>query len=120
MRIRPEIRDLREEECIAKQILPLHHRRTVGACTLFYRMFYGEASEVLCNLMPDIQVHDPRLRKSVRPHDLAVVIPRSNLVKHQRSFIPSTARVWNSLPEHIPKVVTKESFKMLINKHLSQ
>ena len=44
----------------------LSHCRAVGAATLFYRMFYMEAPELLCQLMPNIHVHDPRLRRSVR------------------------------------------------------
>ena len=45
----------------------LSHRRAVGAATLFYRMFYKETPELLCQLMPDIHVHDPRLRWSEIP-----------------------------------------------------
>ena len=43
------------------RIQPLSHRRAVGAATLFHRMFYKEAPELLCQLMPDIHVHDPRV-----------------------------------------------------------
>ena len=67
-------------------------------------MFYKEAPELLCQLMPDIYVHDPRLRRSVRSHDLAVEFPRSNLVSHARSFLPSTAQLWNSVPAQIPAI----------------
>ena len=49
-------------------------------------MFYKEAPKMLCQLMPDIHVHDHRLRWSVRSHDLAVEVPRSNLASHARSF----------------------------------
>ena len=73
------------------RIQPLSHLRTVGVATLFYSMFYKEAPELLCQLMPDIHVHNPRLRRSVRSHDLAVEVPRSNLVSHARLFLPSTA-----------------------------
>ena len=66
------------------RIQPLSHRRAVGAATLFYRIFYKEAPELWCQLMPDINVHDPRLRRSVRSHDLAVEVSRSNLVSHAR------------------------------------
>ena len=97
------------------RIQPLSHRRAVGAVTLFYRMFYKEAPELLCQLMPDIHVHDPRLQRSVRTHDLAVEVPRSNLVSHARSFLPSTAQLWNSLPAQIPAIRIRASFNREVN-----
>ena len=100
------------------RIQPLSHRRAVGAATLFYRMFYKEAPELLCQLMPDIHVHDPRLRRSVRSHDLAVDVPRSNLVSHARSFLPSTAQLWNSLPAQIPAIRSRASFSREVNRFL--
>ena len=36
------------------------------------RMYYGEAPELLCQLLPEHLQLDPRLRRSVRSHDLAV------------------------------------------------
>ena len=42
-----------------RRIQLLSHRRAVGAATLFYRMFYKEAPELLCQLMPDIHVMTP-------------------------------------------------------------
>ena len=80
------------------RIQSLGHRRAVGAATIFHSMFYKETPELLCKLMPDIHVHDPRLRRSERSCDLAVKVPRSNLVSHARSFLPSTVQLWNSLP----------------------
>ena len=100
------------------RIQPLSHRRAVGAATLFHRMFYKEAPELLCQLMPDIHVHDPRLRRSVRSHDLAVEVPRSNLVSHARSFLPSTAQLWNSLPAQIPASTSRASFSREVNRFL--
>ena len=76
------------------RIQPLSHRRAIGAATLFYRMFYKEAPELLCQLMPDIHVHDPRLRRSLRSHGLVMEVPRPNLISHARSFLPSTAQLW--------------------------
>ena len=100
------------------RIQQLNHLRTVGAATLFYRMFYNEAPELLCQLMPDIHVHDPRLWQSVRSHDLAVEVPRSNLVSHARSFLPSTAQLWNSFPAQIPAIRSRASFSREVNRFL--
>ena len=109
--------DLPEDDLISHQIQPLGTRREVGALTLFHRMYYGEAPELLCQLLPEHLQLDPRLRRSVRSHDLAVQIPRSNLVSHKRSFVPSAARIWNSLPEYIPSLEKRACFKK-VNRYL--
>ena len=62
-------------------------------------------------LLPEHLQLDPRLRRSVRSHDFAVQIPRSNLVSHKRSFVPSAARIWNSLPEYIPSLEKRACLK---------
>ena len=110
--------DLPEDDLISHQIQPLGTRREVGALTLFHRMYYGEAPELLCQLLPEHLQLDPRLRRSVRSHDLAVQIPRSNLVSHKRSFVPSAARIWNSLPEYIPSLEERACFKKEVNRYL--
>ena len=83
-------------------------------------VFYGEAPELLCHMMPDFYVHDPRLRWSVRSHDLAVEVLRSNFVSHSRSFLPSTstAQLWNSLPAQIPAIRSRASFSREVNRFL--
>ena len=110
--------DLPEDDLISHQIQPLGTRREVGALTLFHRMYYGEAPELLCQLLPEHLQLDPRLRRSVRSHDLAVQIPRSNLVSHKRSFVPSAARIWNSLPEYKPSLEKRACFKKEVNRYL--
>ena len=109
--------DLPEDDLISHQIQPLGTRREVGALTLFHRMYYGEAPELLCQLLPEHLQLDPRLRRSVRSHDLAVQIPRSNLVSHKRSFVPSAARIWNSLPEYIQSLEKRACFKKEVNRY---
>ena len=103
---------------VSHRVQPLGARGEVGALTLFHRMYYGEAPELLCQLLPEHLQLDPRLRRSVRSHDLAVQIPRSNLVSHKRSFVPSAARIWNSLPEYIPSLEKRACFKKEVNRYL--
>ena len=38
-------------------------------------------------------------------------IPRSNQVSHKRSFVPSAACIWNSLPQYIPSLEKRACFK---------
>ena len=110
--------DLPKEDLLSHQIQPLAQRRAVGASTLFHRMYYGEAPELLCQLLPDKLQLDPCLRRSVRSHNLAVQIPRSHLVSHERSFVPTTARTGNALPLHIPEITKRASFKTEVNRYL--
>ena len=110
--------DLPEDDLISHQIQPLGTRREVGALTLFHRVYYGEAPELLCQLLHEYLQLDPRLRRSVRLHDLAVQTPHSNLVSHKRSFVPSAARIWNSLPEYIPSLEKRACFKKEVNRYL--
>ena len=49
---------------------------------------------------------------------MTVQIPRSNLVSHKRSFVPSAARIWNSLPEYIPSLEKRACFKKEVNRYL--
>ena len=81
-------------------------------------LFSKQFPELLCQLLPEHLQLDPRLRRSVRSHDLAVQIPRSNLVSHKRSFVPSAARIWNSLPEYIPSLEKRACFKKEVNRYL--
>ena len=110
--------DVPSDEYEDHRIQPLSHRMAVVAATLFYRKFNEEAPELLCLLMPDIHVHYHRLRRSVRSHDLAVEVPRSNLVSLARSFLPSTAQLWNSLPAQIPAIRSRASFSREVNRFL--
>ena len=57
--------DLPADDLISHQIQPLGTQREVGALTLFYRMYYGEAPELLCQLLPEHLQLDPRLRRFV-------------------------------------------------------
>ena len=57
-------------------------------------------------------------RRSVRSHDLAVEVPRSNPVSHARSFVPSTAQLWNSLPAQILAIRSRASFSREVNRFL--
>ena len=54
--------------------------------------------------MPNIHMHDHRLWQSVRSSDLAVEVPKSNLVSHARLFLPSIAQLWNFPPVQIPSI----------------
>lgn len=107
-----------DDELATINIQPLGHRRAVGAISLFHRMFYSEAPGLLCELLPEHHTIDPRLRRSIRSHDLAVKTPRSNLVSHKRSFLPTSSKIWNALPEQVVSIQDFQSFKREANRYL--
>ena len=49
---------------------------------------------------------------------IAVEVPRSNLVSHTRSFLPSTAQLWDSLPAQIPAIRSRASFSREVKRFL--
>ena len=66
-------------------------------------IFMGKGNED--NIYEHLQL-DARLRRSARSHDLAVEVPRSNLVC-QRFFVPPSARIWNQKRwKNVPVLIT--------------
>ena len=58
--------------------------------------------ELLLQLVIE-QLHlDLSMCPSVRSHDMAVEVPRSNLVSHKRYLVPSTAHICNSCRKSFP------------------
>ena len=110
--------DLPEDDLISHQIQPLGTRKRSWSPHIVPPYVLWRGPELLCQLLPEHLQLDPRLRRSVRSHDLAVQIPRSNLVSHKRSFVPSAARIWNSLPEYIPSLEKRACFKKEVNRYL--
>ena len=104
------------DDLISHRVQPLGARG--GALVLFHRMCYGGAPGLLCRLLPERLRLGPRLGRSVGSHGLAVQVPRSDLVGHGRSFVPSAARIWNSLPEYIPSLEKRACFKKEVNRYL--
>ena len=91
----------------------IHHCRAVGAATLFHRMFYMEAQELLCQLMPDM----------IPDCDGLWDDPMTPKIKHCQPYkIISTnytfTAQWNSLPVQIPAIKPKASFSWEVNHFL--
>ena len=97
------------------QLQQLSQRRPVGAMAIFHWVFHCEAPEFLQHLLPNQAKLNIRLRQSVWHHELAVKIPRFNLVSHQRSFLPSSAQLRNALPGTITADKNRLSFQREVN-----
>ena len=97
----------------------LSHRRNVASLTLFYRYYFGRCSSELTQLVPLHFSRERSTRYSDRLHDFSVTIPKCYKHVYVDSFVPHTARLWNSLPiECFPFTYDLSGFKSRINIYL--
>ena len=83
---------------LAASLEPLAHRWNVASLSLFYRYYFGRCSSELAQLVPLPFFRGRSTRYSDRLHDFSVTIPRCSKDVNVNTFIPHTARLWNSLP----------------------
>ena len=80
---------------LAASLEPLAHRRNVTSLSLFYRYYSGRCSSELAWLVPLPFSWDRSY--SDRLYDFCVTITRCYKDVYVNSFLPCTARLWNSL-----------------------
>ena len=92
--------------------LTLAERRKQHKLTLFFKMKHGLCPNYLSNLIPELtdQSYDLRHIPDVPPI-------HSNSQSHSSSFLPSTIRSWNALPDSTRNAVSVASFKHSLNKN---
>ena len=104
---------------LATSLEPLAHCQNVASLRFFYKYYFGRCSSELALL---VLLPFSRGRSTCyfdRLHDFSVTIPRCYNDVHVNSFIPRTARLWNSLPiECFPLIYDLNYFKSRINRHL--
>ena len=83
---------------LAPSLEPLAHRQNVASLSLFYRYYFGRCSSELAQLVPLPFSRGRSTRYSERLHHFSVTIPRCYKDVYVNSFIPLTAKLWNSLP----------------------
>ena len=104
---------------LAASLEPLAHCRNVASLSLFYRYYFGRCSSELAQLVPLPYSRGKSTRYSDRLHDFFVTIPRCYKDAYVSSFLPRTARLWNSLPiECFPFTYDLNDFKSRINRYL--
>ena len=101
------------------QIQPLEQRRNVGSLTLLHRMYYQEAPSLLNGLLPKPKLVRRETRQASSQHSATLELPQSSTTGHQRSFLPATVRLWNSLPDRIVTIRDRQKFKCEVNTFLS-
>jgi hypothetical protein len=92
----------------------LAERRERFKLILFHKMIYGIAPSYLQNLLP--QSTAERNRYPVRSAaGLTQSLVRTRLTLFDNSFLPSTIRLWNNLPEHLRLISDSSTFKTAIS-----
>ena len=103
----------------AASLEPLGHRRNLANLSLFYKYYFGRCSSKLTELVPLPYVYGRSTRYSDRLHGFSVTVPRCHKNDYVKSFLPCTARLWNSLPiECFPFAYDLSGFKSRMIRHL--
>ena len=94
-------------------------RRRVASLTIFYRLYFGYCSHELKSIIPP-PLPRPRItRQAASSHNFCVRLSNDRLSRHSESFIPTTTRVWNSLPQSVfPDSFNIPLFKQRVCRHL--
>lgn len=76
----------------------LEMRRDFGSLCIFYRLFHGECSEELFNIIPGSPFYNRTTRRRAKLHPFYLEPFFSRTLRFQRSFFPRTCKLWNDLP----------------------
>ena len=96
----------------------LHHRN-IASLSLFYRYYFGRCSSELAQLVPLPYSRGRSICYTDRLYDFSVTIPRCYKDVYINSFVPRTARLWNSLPiECFPSTYDLSGLKSRTNRYL--
>ena len=91
---------------LAASLEPLVHCGNVDSLSLICRYYRSSITVVGVHTLVDV-------------HGFSVTIPRCYKDVYVKSFLPRTARLWNSLPiECFPLTYDLNGFKSRINRHL--
>lgn len=104
---------------VANTLESLQLRRDVASLSVFYRLYHGECSEELFDLIPPSPFLHRSTRAAHRNHRYTVSNIPSRTKKFGDSFLCRTTKRWNSLPAYVfPPSYDMGSFKRGVKKHL--
>ena len=107
-------------ENLTASLPPLQLRRDVGDLALFYRYFNGRCSDEIAGIIPKLAVPKRCTRQTSQSHCFTVELKTNRTKQFDCSFVPRTARLWNSMPQDVfPDSFNLQSFKSRVNKFLS-
>ena len=104
---------------LAASLERLAQCRNVASLSLFYRHYFGRCSSQLAQLVPLPSSQGRSTHYFDRLHNFPVTIPRCYKNVYVNSFLPHTARLWNSLPiDCFFLTYDLSGFKSRRNRHL--
>merc|ERR1711980_17473 len=94
-------------------------RRSVASLSIFYRIYFGYCSHELRSIIPPPLPRPRSTRQAISSHSYCVRLSNERISRHSQSFIPTTSRVWNSLPQSVfPDSFNISMFKRRVCQHL--
>jgi len=103
------------DESITSSLLPLGHRRNIGALSIFYKYFVGmdSCSAEIKSILPTLKLFNRTTRLAVSDHPYYLAIPKFSTNYYMNSFLIRTSRMWNLLPSDVfPKIDGVYSFNL--------
>ena len=97
----------------------LCHRRKVSSLCLLHKIYYNN-KHPLHSFLPDLAVFGRNTRFAAAANSLTFSRVRTDYLSNQfnRSFLPATIQIWNSLPSAIVECSELQKFKEGANKFL--
>merc|ERR1712002_1268562 len=94
-------------------------RRKGASLSLFYRYYFGRCSLELANCIPPLLERPRNTRQASNAHRYSASIANSRINCFNNCFLPSTSKLWNSLPESVfSDLYNLSSFKRQVYHHL--
>ena len=90
----------------------LKERRKRHKLIMFHKMVNSNCPSYVSDMLPPLVSSSNRYHHR-RPHERTV--PRYRTELYNKSFIPSTTRLWNSLPNNVQSTTSLSQFKTLIS-----
>lgn len=98
---------------------PLSLRRDIGSLCVFYRLYNGECSEELFDMVPTARFHHRTARRRCGAHPHILEPPLAITQRFSRTFLLRTIRLWNELPTTVfPQRYNMGLFKKGVNRAL--
>ena len=104
-----------DDPILTSKLEPLDIRRDFGSLCVFYRLYNGECSEELFNLVPTAHFRHRTTRRGLGTHPHYVDPLLVSTRRFERTFLARTIRMWNDLPASVfPSDYDMGSFKRYI------